>query len=91
MSILISEQAKQVQASSIRFVDDMLVLELSDGRRVWLPFQKIRWLRWLAQATPEQREKWEILPQGFGVYWDELDDGFEVEHALSLTPLTHTQ
>jgi hypothetical protein len=52
-----------------------------------LPMDKIHWLGWLASATPEQRAKWQILPHGFGVYWDQLDDGFEVEHALALTQL----
>ena len=88
MNILVHKETAQVQATAVRFFQDMLVLELSDGRQIWLPLAKIHWLRWLAQATPEQRNRWEILPQGFGVYWQELDDGFEVEHALSLAPLT---
>lgn len=88
MSTLVKEEVKElVQARGVRFMGDILVLELSDGREVSLPMTKIQWLDWLAKATPEQRVKWRIQPQGFAVYWEDLDDGFEVEHALSLQPL----
>lgn len=87
MHTLVSNDLKLVQAVSVEFHENMLVLKLDDGRQVWLPMDKIKWLDWLARATPEQRAKWEILPQGYGVYWEELDDGFEVAHALSLKEL----
>lgn len=87
MNTLVREKIDQVQAIGVRFVDEFLILELSDLRQVWLPLYEIRWLDWLAQATPAQRARWEILPYGIGVYWDELDDGFEVEHALSMDGL----
>lgn len=87
MNTLVTEKVERVQATGIRFVDDALVLELSDLRQVWLPMRKIHWLNWLAQASPQQRANWEILPHGIGVYWADLDDGFEVEHALSVGTL----
>ena len=82
-----THKVNQVKAQSVRFVDDDLVLELSESRQVWLPMNKIKWLDWLFKATPEQRSQWSILPHGYGVYWDMLDDGFEVEHALSQASL----
>ncbi len=87
MSILAEEKVRQVEAKGVRFEGDVLVLELSDGRELSLPLNKVKWLDWLAQATPEQKARWTILPHGYGVYWVELDDGFEVEHALSLEPV----
>ncbi len=87
MHTLVKEGVDQAQAVSVEFQNTMLILNLSDGRQVWLPMDKIKWLAWLLAATPEQRAKWEILPHGYGVYWDELDDGFEVEHALRLNLL----
>jgi hypothetical protein len=33
------------------------------------------------------RQRWQVEPGGFAVYWPELDDGIEVEHLLSLQPL----
>jgi hypothetical protein len=76
-----------LQAKNARFEGDTLRILLSDGREVSLPMDQMDWLKWLANATPEQRSKWTIEPRGFAVYWEELDDGFEVEHLLSLRPL----
>jgi hypothetical protein len=44
-------------------------------------------LKWLAKATPEQRAKWTIEPGGFAIYWEELDDGIEISHLLSMRAL----
>jgi hypothetical protein len=77
----------QVQAKSARFEGNILHILLSDRREISLPIDQMDWLKWLASATPEQRAKWSIEPGGFAVYWEELDDGFEIEHLLSLQPL----
>jgi hypothetical protein len=77
----------QVQAKNVRFEGNILRILLSDGREISLPIDQMDWLKWLANATPEQRSKWTIEPGGFAVYWEELDDGFEIEHLLSLQPL----
>jgi len=60
---------------------------LNDDREISLPIERYPWLKWLADATAQQRAKWKIEPSGFAIYWDELDDGIEVEHLLSLNPL----
>lgn len=77
----------QVQAKDVRFEKNILRIVLSDGREISLPLEQMDWLKWLANATPEQRSKWTIEPKGFAIYWEELDDGFEIEHLLSLQPL----
>ena len=76
-----------VQAKDVRFDDNILHIILSDGREISLHIDQPLWLSWLAKATPEQRAKWSIEPGGFAIYWDDLDDGIEVEHLLSLQPL----
>jgi hypothetical protein len=65
----------------------MLYVVLSDGREVGLPVDRIDWLNWLARATPEQRERWSLEPDGYAVYWEELDDGIEVQHILEAQPI----
>jgi hypothetical protein len=77
----------QVQAKGVCFEGNILHILLSDGREISLPIDQMDWLKWLANASPEQRAKWTIEPGGFAVYWEELDDGFEIEHLLSLQPL----
>lgn len=77
----------QVGAKSVEFEGNTLHLYLTDGRAIILPYQQIPWLRWLTKATAEQRANWSIEPGGYAVFWEELDDGFEVEHVLTLTPV----
>ena len=67
-------------ATAVRFTESMLYIVLADGREIGVPLEQ---LSWLAQATPAQRAKWHIEPRGFAVYWDELDDGVEVDHLMA--------
>jgi hypothetical protein len=64
-------------AKSARFVNDMLYIELADGREIGVPLSRFPWLR---RATPAQRRKWHIEPRGIAIYWGDLDDGIEIEH-----------
>jgi len=77
----------QVQAKGLRFEDNLLFILLSDGREISLPIDQMEWLQWLTKATPGQRTKWTIEPGGFAIYWEDLDDGIEIEHVLSMQPL----
>lgn len=76
-----------VRTQEVRFTDDKLYVLLSDGREIGLPLDRIEWLSWLEQASPERRARWSIEPGGFAVYWEDLDNGFEIRHILELQPL----
>ncbi len=76
-----------VQAKSARLDGDVLSVTLTDGREISLPINQMNWLKWLAQATPKQRANWKIEPSGFAIYWEDLDDGIEIQRLLSLQPL----
>jgi len=77
MSTLVAKLTHQARA--VRFAKGMLYVELADGREIGVPLTQFPWL---ASATPAQRRHWSIEPGGFAVYWDDLDDGIEVEHLL---------
>lgn len=76
-----------VKGSDVRIHDGNLIVALSDGREIVLPLSRYKWLAWLAQATPEQRARWSLEPDGYAIYWEELDDGIEIEHLLTLDAL----
>ncbi|MDD2921959.1 MAG: DUF2442 domain-containing protein [Anaerolineales bacterium] len=76
-----------VQAKSARLDGDVLFVTLTDGREISLPITQMSWLKWLARATPKQRANWKIEPGGFAIYWEDLDDGVEIQHLLSLQSL----
>ena len=79
---------EQVSTTGARFVDNILYVGLSDGREISVPLEKINWLNWLLKASPEQRAAWSIEPNGFAIYWEDLDDGIEICHLLDTQPLS---
>ena len=87
MRTLADKLTRQVRATGVRFVGDVLYVSLSDSREVALNMNRVLWLRWLLNAKPAQRAKWSIEPGGFAIYWTELDDGIEVRHLLGMEPI----
>ncbi len=83
----INSITEEVQATGVRFEGNRLYIALSDDREISVSIDKIEWLNWLAKATPEQRERWSIEPGGFAIYWEELDDGIEIRHLLTMQSL----
>jgi hypothetical protein len=88
MPTLANRKIQEVCATNIRFDKDILYVSLSDYREISLPIKRIDWLEWLAKATPEQQSNWTIEAGGFAIYWEDLDDGIEVCHLLSMHPMT---
>jgi len=70
---------------------NFLHIVLKDEQVITLPIEQIPWLRWLANATSEERADWSIEPDGYAVYWHSLDDGFEVIHVLNELALLSTE
>jgi hypothetical protein len=87
MLTLTNRTVEQVRACDVRFVGNMLYVSLSDGREIGVPIDRVEWLDWLARATPEQQARWSIEPGGFAIYWEDLDDGFEISHVLEMQPV----
>jgi hypothetical protein len=87
MITLANNVTGQVAATDVRFVGNVLYVSLSDGREISVPMERIEWLNWLVKATPEQRAIWSIEPNGFAIYWEQLDDGIELRHLLEMQPL----
>lgn len=83
----LADRTETVQITGVRFTGDMVYVTLSDGREVGLPLS-LRGLRWLANASPEERAQWEIGPAGQSVNWWNLQDGIEVQHLLKHGRLT---
>ena len=75
-----------VRAVDAELTEKTLRVQLSDGRVVEIGLDR-PWLRWLRDAADAQRRGWRREPGGFALYWDDLDDGVEVRHLLSLTPV----
>ena len=64
------------------FTNNLLTVALNDGRIIIFPCSE---MKWLIQASPEQQQDFSIESDGYGVWWDELDDGIALHHILSPT------
>jgi hypothetical protein len=55
-------------------------VELSDGRALSVPYS---WYPRLQHGRPEERENWELIGDGDGIHWPELDEDVSVEGLLA--------
>lgn len=78
-----SFEADAPRATDVRIDADDLTIELADGRRVSVPLE---WFPKLLEATEEQRDNWELLGDGEGVNWPDLDEDLSVAGLLRRTP-----
>lgn len=62
-------------AKSVRFDDDMMWVDLTDGRVLGVPLE---WFPVLHAAAPEQRANVEIGARGLSLHWEELDEDLSV-------------
>ncbi len=58
-------------AQALEFTEDDLIVLLVDGRKVAVP---LVWFPRLAKATREQLENHELLGDGEGIHWPEIDE-----------------
>lgn len=66
-------------AKSVEFSEDLMHVNLTDGRIISVP---IIWFPTLRDASPAEREKYEIGAGGRGLHWPELDEDLSVAGLL---------
>ena len=69
--------------TKIEVTDDEIMARLVDGRRVSVP---LTWSWRLLEATPRQRRRFEIIGNGTGVRWPEIDEDISIDGMLRGTP-----
>jgi hypothetical protein len=74
----VSPRAEEVSVS-----ENELTVSLTDGRRISVP---LAWFPRLLHATPAQRSHWELLGDGEGIRWPEIDEDLSVAGILRGTP-----
>lgn len=67
----------------IQVTEDEIIAHLVDGRTISVP---LAWSWRLSEATPDQRNNFEILGDGQGVHWPHIDEDISVEGMLCGTP-----
>lgn len=61
--------------------NDKLQVILADGREISVP---LKWYPRLVEATPRDRNDWQLLGGGLGIHWESLDEDVTVESLLRL-------
>lgn len=68
-----------VLAVGVDITDDMLAVDLSDGRRIAAP---VKWYPRLAKGSAIERANWRLIGRGTGIHWPDLDEDISVEGLL---------
>ena len=66
---------------------DLLTVALNDGRIIIFPCSE---LKWLTQASEEEQQDFSIESDGYGIWWERLDDGIALHHLLSSTVIPNS-
>jgi len=78
-----SEGKAGERVRDVRFTDDLLVVDLLDGRTISVP---LAWYPRLLSATPAQRANWRVAGGGFGIHWPDVDEDLSTEGLLRGAP-----
>ncbi len=77
----ISSDEVQPIAVDVACNHDALQVALADGREISVP---LNWYPRLLEATPKDRNNWELIGGGLGIHWEDLDQDVSVESLLRL-------
>lgn len=80
MSIAVSTYNRVKEVS---VTEDLITFRLVEGRVVSVP---LVWSWRLSEATPTQRNNFEIIGDGYGVHWPDVDEDLSLEGMLHGVP-----
>jgi hypothetical protein len=78
-----SEPKAGERVKDVRVDDDLLTVDLVDGRTISVP---LAWYPTLLHATPSQRADWRVSGGGFGIHWPSLDEDLSTQGLLRGAP-----
>jgi Protein of unknown function (DUF2442) len=67
------------EAVDVRFEDERLVVDLSDGRTIAVP---LAWYPRLFDSTAEELASWTLIGGGEGIHWPDIDEDLSVAGLL---------
>ena len=70
-------------ATKVSVTEDTLSAELSDGRTISVP---LAWYPRLLDATRKERENLQLIGNGEGIHWPDVDEDVSVDNLLNGQP-----
>jgi len=71
------------RVKDVRVTNSTLAVELLDGRTITVP---LAWYPRLLDATPQQRQNWQVSAAGYGIHWPDIDEDLNTEGLLRGAP-----
>lgn len=78
MSTLVTDH--EVFAEKVTFSEDAMTVSLDDGRTLSIP---LAWYPRLLAGSPEERGNYELIGDGEGIHWPDLDEHINVEGIIA--------
>ncbi len=70
---------QEVKIKNLQITEDTITAQLVDGRTISVP---LAWSWRLSEATPKQRGHYELIGDGQGVHWPDVDEDISAEGML---------
>ncbi len=71
------------RAIAVEVTDDIISARLVDGRTISVP---LAWSWRLSDATPRERARYELLGDGTGIHWPDVDEDLSIRGMLDGVP-----
>ena len=78
-----NSRGAEPRVTAVEVTDQLIIAHLLDGRTISVP---LAWSWRLNDATPEQRAHYEILGDGTGIRWPDIDEDISVRGMLEGAP-----
>ena len=84
----IAVKIQEVRIKDVSVTEDIITASLVDGRIISVP---LAWSWRLSEATPKQRSHYEIIGDGQGIHWPDIDEDISAEGMLYGVPASRPQ
>jgi hypothetical protein len=75
-----ASEISEARAQHVALTDDVLIVELIDGRTVSVP---LAWYPRLSHGSQAERAQWRLIGDGEGIHWPDLDEDISIEGLLA--------
>lgn len=83
-----AEPIDRPTAVSVDVSEDTLTVELRDGRTISVP---LCWYPRLENATESEKRAWELIGNGSGIHWEDVDEDISIDALLAGRPSNESQ
>jgi hypothetical protein len=79
----VARSTSDAKAISVDVTADEIIAHLADGRTISVP---LAWSWRLSDATVEQRRRYQLIGDGSGIHWPDVDEDISVRGMLDGGP-----